>query len=148
MKEKTLTEKQVRAIDLIIKGETLSDVARLVGVSRQTVSFWKNSDEVFKAELEKSIQGLKSQVNARILDNMTPLMDKLIKIALKSSSDKTSLDAIIYALNRVCGTPTNKTQDVTEDQNKDNKDTNIEDMLKALNDNEKVIKLPDKAVNN
>ena len=148
MKEKTLTEKQVRAIDLIIKGETLSDVARLVGVSRQTVSFWKNSDEVFKAELEKSIQGLKSQVNARILDNMTPLMDKLIKIALKSNSDKTSLDAIIYALNRVCGTPTNKTQDVTEDQNNDNKNTNIEDMLKALNDNEKVIKLPDKAVNN
>ena len=148
MKEKTLTEKQVRAIDLIIKGETLSDVARLVGVSRQTVSFWKNSDEVFKAELEKSIQGLKSQVNARILDNMTPLMDKLIKIALKSSSDKTSLDAIIYALNRVCGTPTNKTQDVTEDQDKDNKNTNIEDMLKALNDNEKVIKLPDKVANN
>ena len=147
MKEKTLTEKQVRAIDLIIKGETLSDVARLVGVSRQTVSFWKNSDELFKAELEKSIQGLKSQVNARILDNMTPLMDKLIKIALKSSSDKTSLDAIIYALNRVCGTPTNKTQDVTEDQDKDNKNTNIEDMLKALNDNEKVIKLPDKVVN-
>ena len=147
MKEKTLTEKQVRAIDLIIKGETLSDVARLVGVSRQTVSFWKNSDEVFKAELEKSIQGLKSQVNARILDNMTPLMDKLIKIALKSNSDKTSLDAIIYALNRVCGTPTNKTQDVTEDQDKDSKNNNIEDMLKALNDNEKVIKLPDKAVN-
>ena len=147
MKEKTLTEKQVRAIDLIIKGETLSDVARLVGVSRQTVSFWKNSDEVFKAELEKSIQGLKSQVNARILDNMTPLMDKLIKIALKSTSDKTSLDAIIYALNRVCGTPTNKTQDVTEDKDKDSKNTNIEDMLKALNDNEKVIKLPDKVVN-
>ena len=147
MKEKTLTEKQVRAIDLIIKGETLSDVARLVGVSRQTVSFWKNSDEVFKAELEKSIQGLKSQVNARILDNMTPLMDKLIKIALKSNSDKTSLDAIIYALNRVCGTPTNKTQDVTEDQDKDNKNSSIEDMLKALNDNEKVIKLPDKAAN-
>ena len=137
----------MRAIDLIIKGETLSDVARLVGVSRQTVSFWKNSDEVFKAELEKSIQGLKSQVNARILDNMTPLMDKLIKIALKSSSDKTSLDAIIYALNRVCGTPTNKTQDVTEDNDKDSKNTNIEDMLKALNDNEKVIKLPDKVVN-
>ena len=147
MKEKTLTEKQVRAIDLIIKGETLSDVARLVGVSRQTVSFWKNSDELFKAELEKSIQGLKSQVNARILDNMTPLMDKLIKIALKSNSDKTSLDAIIYALNRVCGTPTNKTQDVTEDQDKDNKNNSIEDMLKALNDNEKVIKLPDKVVN-
>ena len=147
MKEKTLTEKQVRAIDLIIKGETLSEVARLVGVSGQTVSFCKNSDELFKAELEKSIQGLKSQVNARILDNMTPLMDKLIKIALKSNSDKTSLDAIIYALNRVCGTPTNKTQDVTEDQDKDNKNTNIEDMLKALNENEKVIKLPDKVVN-
>ena len=147
MKEKTLTEKQLKAIDLLIKGETISDVAKIVGVSRQSVSFWKNSDEVFKAELEKSIQGLKSQVNARILDNMTPLMDKLIKIALKSSSDKTSLDAIIYALNRVCGTPTNKTQDVTEDQDKDNKNTNIEDMLKALNENEKVIKLPDKVVN-
>ena len=147
MKEKTLTEKQLKAIDLLIKGETISDVAKIVGVSRQSVSFWKNSDEAFKAELNKCVQDLKSQVNARILDNMTPLMDKLIKIALKSNSDKTSLDAIIYALNRVCGTPTNKTQDVTEDQDKDNKNTNIEDMLKALNENEKVIKLPDKVVN-
>ena len=147
MKAKTLSEKQVKAIDLIIKGETLSDVARLVGVSRQTVSFWKNSDELFKAELEKSIQGLKSQVNNRILDNMNPLLDRLIKIALKSNSDKTALDAIVYAINRVCGTPTNKTQDVTDSQDKDNKDNNIEDMLNALNENEKVIKLPDKAAN-
>lgn len=61
------------------------------------------------------------------------MMDKLIKIALKSSSDKTSLDAIIYALNRVLGTPTNKTQEVNDGSNKNSAPVNIEEMLCQIN---------------
>ncbi|NFS87628.1 carbon monoxide dehydrogenase, partial [Clostridium botulinum] len=63
--------------------------------------------------------------------NIEPLVDKLVRIALKSNSDKTSLDAIIYAINRLCGTPTNKTQEITA--NKDNdKDINIDELLSEI----------------
>lgn len=133
MANKELSEKQLQAIELLVKGETITDIANIIGVSRISVSNWKNNNEVFKAELDKSIQMLKSNVDSKILSNIEPLIDKLIKIALKSSSDKTSLDAIIYALNRVLGTPTNKSQEVNDGSNKNSAPVNIEEMLCQIN---------------
>ena len=140
MSNKTLNDKQIKAIELLVQGESISDVAKIIGVSRTTVSTWKNKDELFKVELNKSIQALKSDVETQILNNINPLTDRLIKIALKSNSDKTSLDAIIYTLNRVLGTPTNKVQDISEE--KENTDImDIDSMLNKI-DCDKVINLP------
>lgn len=145
MANKTLTDKQIQAIELIVQGESISDVAKLIGVSRTTVSTWKNKDELFKAELDKSLQALKSDVETQILNNINPLMNRLIKIALKSSSDKTSLDAIIYTLNRLLGTPTNKTQDISSSINDDKEIKDINSMLKEIDNKENnVIDLPKK----
>lgn len=131
MANKELNEKQLKAIELIIKGESINDIAATLGVSRQSVSNWKNKDETFKAELDKSVQELKTKVNDKLLMNIEPLMDKLVKIALRSNSEKTSLDACIYALNRLCGTPTNKTQDITDSIGKDN-NVDINKMLQEI----------------
>ncbi|MDU8967460.1 MAG: phBC6A51 family helix-turn-helix protein [Clostridium sp.] len=140
MANKTLNDKQIKAIELLVQGESISDVAKIIGASRTTVSTWKNKDELFKAELDKSLQALKSDVETQIMNNINPLTAKLIKIALKSNSDKTSLDAIIYTLNRVLGTPTNKIQDMNNDNSK-NEMVDIDDMLNDISDN-KVIELP------
>lgn len=123
MANEELNEKQLKAIELLIKGESINDIATFLGVSRQSVSTWKNKNEMFKLELDRNVQELKSRVNNKLLVNIEPLMDRLIKIALKGSSDKTSLDACIYALNRLCGTPTNKVADVT---NAGDKETNVD----------------------
>ena len=131
MDNKELSQQQLKAIELLLKGTSINDIATITGVSRQTISTWKNKNEVFKAELDKSLQDLKSEVNNKILLNIEPLVDKLVRIALKSKSDKTSLDAIIYAINRLCGTPTNKTQDITTDKDKD-KDINIDVLLNEI----------------
>lgn len=129
---KQLSEQQMEAISLILKGETLTDTAKILGVTRQTVSAWKNKDEAFKRELDEQTRQLTSVVNDKILTNALPLIDRLIKIALTSESDKTSLDAIIYALNRILGTPTNK---VKSDNNKKNNNSNDEvDIDKFLED--------------
>ncbi|EPY2273710.1 helix-turn-helix domain-containing protein [Clostridium sp. FAM 1755] len=131
MDNKELSQQQLKVIELLLKGTSINDIATITGVSRQTISTWKNKNEVFKAELDKSLQDLKSEVNNKILLNIEPLVDKLVRIALKSNSDKTSLDAIIYAINRLCGTPTNKTQEITA--NKDNnKDINIDELLSEI----------------
>nr|DAE09600.1 MAG TPA: helix-turn-helix domain protein [Siphoviridae sp. ctDtx1] len=140
MANKTLNDKQIKAIELLVQGESISDVAKIIGASRTTVSTWKNKDELFKAELDKSLQALKSDVETQIMNNINPLTAKLIKIALKSNSDKTSLDAVIYTLNRVLGTPTNKIQDINNDNSK-NEIVDIDDMLNDISDN-KVIELP------
>lgn len=131
MDNKELSQQQLKAIELLLKGTSINDIATITGVSRQTISTWKNKNEVFKAELDKNLQDLKSEVNNKILLNIEPLVDKLVRIALKSKSDKTSLDAIIYAINRLCGTPTNKTQDITANKD-DDKDINIDVLLNEI----------------
>ena len=50
MTDNVLNEKQMQAIELIAKGETLTDVARIIGASRTGVSTWKNKNEVFFKE--------------------------------------------------------------------------------------------------
>lgn len=127
-----LDERQLKAIELLAIGETISNTANIVGVNRKTITEWKKQDK-FKVELDRQVTELKSNVEKKILSNINPMMDKLIKIALKSSSDKTSLDAIIYALNRVLGTPTNKTQEVNDGNNKNSAPVNIEEMLCQIN---------------
>lgn len=125
-----LDERQLKAIELLATGETVSETARLVGVNRKTITEWKKQEK-FKAELDRQVADLKSNVERKILTNINPILDKLIKIALKSDSDKTSLDACIYAINRLAGTPTNKTQDVTDTTGKDI-NVSIDDMLNEI----------------
>ena len=143
MTDNVLNEKQMQAIELIAKGETLTDVARIIGASRTSVSTWKNKNEVFKAELNKYIQGMKDGVDKRIMNNINPLVDRAIRIALKGKSDKTSLDAIIYLLNRVLGTPTNKTQDVTDTDKEDNT-VDINSLLEEIKEEKPKLELLNK----
>lgn len=131
-----LDDRQLKAIELLATGETVSSTANLVGVNRKTIAEWKKQDK-FKAELDRQVAELKFNVEKKILLNINPLMDKLMSIALKSDSDKTSLDAIMYSINRLMGTPTNKNQDITDDDNK-NINVSIDDMLKEIN-NDNVI---------
>ena len=139
----TLNEKQIRAIELIAQGETTTDVAKMIGVSRQSVSTWRNKNEVFKAELDKYVQGMKDGVDKRIMNNINPLVDRAIRIALKGKSDKTSLDAIIYLLNRVLGTPTNKTQDITDTDKEDNT-VDINSLLEEIKEDVPTLKIMNK----
>ena len=143
MADNVLNEKQIQAIELIAQGETLTDVARIIGVSRTSVSTWRNKNEVFKAELDKYVQGMKDGVDKRIMNNINPLVDRAIRIALKGKSDKTSLDAIIYLLNRVLGTPTNKTQDITDTDKEDNT-VDINSLLEEIKEDVPTLKLMNK----
>ena len=143
MADNVLNEKQIQAIELIAKGETLTDVARIIGVSRTSVSTWRNKNELFKAELDKYVQGLKDGVDKRIMNNINPLVDRAIRIALKGKSDKTSLDAIIYLLNRVLGTPTNKTQDITDTDKEDNT-VDINSLLEEIKEEKPKLELLNK----
>ncbi|MGG7149671.1 phBC6A51 family helix-turn-helix protein [Clostridium neonatale] len=138
---KELNEKQLRACELVAKGENNTNIAKLIGKTRKTVIEWKK-DDMFKAEVDRQVSLLKSRVDEKIAMNVEPLMDKLMQIALKSDSEKTSLDAIIYAVNRFVGTPTNKTQDITE--NKDsNSNVDIDSMIESLKKENNVINLDD-----
>lgn len=134
-----MEENKLKAIELILKGNTIADVARIVGVNRKTIYNWLDNKE-FKAELDRQTTALKNGIDKKLLSNVEPILDKLLKIALKSNSEKTSLDACIYTLNRIVGTPTNKVADVSESKdNDDDKSKDMEDLLKELEEDNIVI---------
>ena len=52
-KTRQLSIQQQNAIDLLIQGKSDRETAEAVGVSRQTVTNWRNNNPVFIAELNK-----------------------------------------------------------------------------------------------
>ena len=108
-----LDQQRLKALELLVAGETISSTAELVGVTRSTIYKWKEQDD-FKSEMERQIAFLKSGIERKLLANVNPFLDELCKIALKSESDKTRLDAITYCINRLVGTPTKMVQEKME----------------------------------
>ena len=95
-KDKELTEQQIKCAELLAKGENKVDIAEMIGVNRKTVTSWLSWDN-FKAEVDRQVASLKSKVDEKLVMNIEPIMNKLINIALKSDSEKTSfLDASLY----------------------------------------------------
>lgn len=128
---KELDTRQLKAIELLASGETVRVVADSVGVNRKTVYEWLKKEN-FKAELDRQVKELKSNVEKKLLSNVNPFLDELTKIALYSDSDKTRLDAITYCINRLVGTPTKVQQDITGEETKENNKIDIDSVLEEI----------------
>ena len=128
---KELDTRQLKAIELLASGETVRVVADSVGVNRKTVYDWLKKEN-FKAELDRQVKELKSNVEKKLLSNVNPFLDELTKIALYSDSDKTRLDAITYCINRLVGTPTKVQQDITGEDTKENNKIDIDSVLEEM----------------
>ena len=128
---KELDTRQLKAIELLASGETVRVVADSVGVNRKTVYDWLKNEN-FKAELDRQVKELKSNVEKKLLSNVNPFLDELTKIALYSESDKTRLEAITYCINRLVGTPTKVQQDITGEDTKENNNIDIDSVLEEI----------------
>lgn len=128
---KELDNRQLKAIELLASGETIRVVADSVGVNRKTIYDWLKKEN-FKAELDRQVKELKSNVEKKLLSNVNPFLDELTKIALYSESDKTRLDAITYCINRLVGTPTKVQQDITGEDTKENNNIDIDSVLEEI----------------
>lgn len=117
-----LDERKEKAITLILSGEAITDVAKLVGVCRQAIYNWLDDDE-FKAELDRRRQEIVKQGNALILAELKTYVMELRKMALCGRSERNRLDALQYLIDRVLGKTTTKVEQVVvEDKDKVNDD--------------------------
>ena len=126
-----LGEKQYRTMELIIQGETISDIAKMLKVSRGTIYNWLD-DENFKADLNKQRQEIKNASKERINACIGIYISELHKIATTSQSEKARIEASTYLLNRVLGTPTRVQQDITEEETKENNNIDIDSVLQEI----------------
>ena len=101
----TLTRQESDMITLLINGESITDIAKLIGVHRNTITKWMNKDYI-KAEMGKRRQELTNQGNAIILKDLSTYINNIKALANDNSDKRVALAANQYLINRVYGSPT------------------------------------------
>lgn len=111
-----LTVKQNDMITMLIEGETITDIAKKIGVVRQTVYDWMAKDNI-KGELDRRRQDLTNQGNRLILKDINTYIGNIKQLASDDSDKRVCLAANQYLLNRILGNPTTAIVDASGDDN-------------------------------
>ncbi|AUM96340.1 MULTISPECIES: helix-turn-helix domain-containing protein [Clostridium] len=118
-----LTVKQSDMVTMLIEGHSITDIAKKLNVTRNTIYAWMNKDNV-KAELDRRKRELAHQGNQIILKDLTTYIDNIKDLANDKSDKRVSLAANQYLLNRIYGNPTSVVEDNSTNDS-ENIDTNV-----------------------
>lgn len=118
-----LTVKQSDMVTMLIEGHSITDIAKKLNVTRNTIYAWMNKDNV-KAELDRRKRELAHQGNQIILKDLTTYIDNIKNLANDRSDKRVSLAANQYLLNRIYGNPTSVVEDNSTNDS-ENIDTNV-----------------------
>jgi len=104
-----LTEKQSDAMDRIIKGDTITDIARDTGCTRQTLYIWMKNEE-WTAEMDHRVDVFTQAAKKRVLTLLTGQVDAYIGNLWDIASDRENaptvrLQATQYAMKLLEGMP-------------------------------------------
>ena len=88
-----LTAQQELAVDLLATGKTITEAANALGVTRQTVSEWRNQNPVFEAALNERREELWSGM----IDRLRALLPKTLSV-LEQAIDRGDIRATIAVL--------------------------------------------------
>ncbi|MGO0987770.1 helix-turn-helix domain-containing protein [Clostridioides difficile] len=97
-----LSEDESNAVYLLISGLTVTEVAKAIGVTRQTIYNWMNREHIRK-EIDRRKQELTNQGNLLILKDLETYINNIKELA---SDKRVMLAANQYLINRIYGTPT------------------------------------------
>lgn len=118
-----LTVKQSDMVTMLIEGHSITDIAKKLNVTRNTIYAWMNKDSV-KAELDRRKRELATQGNQMILKDLTTYIGNIKELANDNSDKRVSLAANQYLLNRIYGNPTSVVEDNSTNDS-ENIDTNV-----------------------
>ena len=110
-------------ITMLINGEQITDIAKNLKRSRQTIYDWMKLKSV-KAELDRRRRDMAHQGNNYIMKDLTTYIDNIKALANDKTDKRVALSANQYLLNRIYGNPTNISEENTEDTG-DNVDSNV-----------------------
>ena len=123
-----LNQKHLDAIEELVKGENISNIAKKLKVSRASLYNWLD-DEGFKLELDKRRQIISRNALNRVNIKVNEYLEGIEKIAKTTDNDNTALTAYGMLLDRALGKATSK-QDISVTNNDSvNEEVNLDDLL-------------------
>lgn len=115
-----LDEAKINCIEYLVAGMEKTEIAKLIGKSRQAIYDWINKDSEFKAELAKRLHERKTEATRKINNKLPQAIDKVWYLIENAQSEKVKSDLLKYWIDREMGTPTSKVADVTNEEDKEN----------------------------
>lgn len=94
--KKRLSPKQLKALDLIMSGKTTQEVAEEVGVTRQTISHWKNRDPEFKDRLAQLLADVDEELRYSAPLREALMLSQLLKLASEGPHENRLKAALAY----------------------------------------------------
>lgn len=82
-----LNARQLRAMDMMLSGTPLQEVAERVGVTRQTVSEWKNHHPEFKATFQRLMSEAEEDLSHSMALNAGFMVSNLRKLAAEGNGE-------------------------------------------------------------
>lgn len=125
-----MTDRQQKIVELYTQGERVTDIARIIGVSRQTVHHHLQNAEV-KAAIHDCMTEAKKQVADKIVGSSEVYINELSKIALTSKDEKLRANCLQYLLDHTIGKATTRIES-TSSTPEDNSVEDIDSMLAEL----------------
>ncbi|MDU1313922.1 MAG: helix-turn-helix domain-containing protein [Clostridium septicum] len=101
-KQEIVTREQIQMITMLIEGENITDIAKTIGVTRNTIYAWMGKPTV-KAELDRRKRGIINQGNAYILKDLTTFISNIKELANDKSDKRVCLAANQYLIDRILG---------------------------------------------
>ena len=126
-----LTEAQVKCIKLMLEGVTITDIAKKLKVSRQTIYNWEDNAE-FKTELDRCGRELVDSAMYKLKRAAPVAADKLVKLLSNGKYEKTQLNAAIDLLDRTTGKATTKVEVSDKQDNEHVSKDILEDEFKEI----------------
>lgn len=118
-----ITKEQDIMIDMILQGETISDIAKSIGCTRQSIYNWKDKAHI-KAEIEARRQDLKKTAHNVIIRDVCTYVENIKELANKSTDQRVRLQANKYLIDQCLGSPTAAKEDLGPIKEDDNRDDN------------------------
>lgn len=132
-------ENKEKALELILENKsTYTDIAKIVGCSRQTLYEWQNKEE-FKAELTKRRQEKNKRISERGSDTLYSKYDVALETIadnIANGSPRNRLLAAIWWAEKIGGKPTTRVEVEDSRDNKENVPVDVLDNEMDELDNE------------
>jgi transposase len=128
-----LNQKHLDAIEELMKGENISNIAKKLKVSRASIYNWLD-DEEFKRELDKRKQVISRNALNRVNIKVNEYLEGIEKIAKTTDNDNTALTAYGMLLDRALGKATAK-QEIELSNTDNNTDVDLDSLLEDKDSN-------------
>ena len=91
-----------RMIDMLLSGINVTEIAKLLNVSRQTIYAWKKEREV-EAELETRREQLKKSAQDKITTDVCTYVDNMKQLACNSADIRVKFQANKFLIEQCLG---------------------------------------------